>query len=85
MLRSRFSSLPGAFNENLVPADQKKSRRKFSFRKDFEKVVILSLNFCSEFSVDLKVVTVHFHLESLQSHSLNHLAGLSTEEQVEGR
>jgi len=39
MLRSRFSSLPGAFNENLVPtAEGKKSRRGFSFRRDFKKV-----------------------------------------------
>jgi callose synthase len=40
MLRSRFSSLPGAFNENLVPtAEGKKSRRGFSFRRDFKKVL----------------------------------------------
>jgi len=39
MLRSRFSSLPGAFNESLVPDDGKRARKGFSFSRDFEKVI----------------------------------------------
>jgi callose synthase len=38
MLRSRFSSLPGAFNESLVPDDGKRARKAFSFSRQFEKV-----------------------------------------------
>jgi callose synthase len=39
MLRSRFSSLPGAFNANLVPADGTKRRHRFSFRRNFKKIL----------------------------------------------
>lgn len=38
MLRSRFSSLPGAFNESLVPDEDNRARKGFSFSRDFEKV-----------------------------------------------
>ncbi|KAG4959278.1 hypothetical protein JHK82_035988 [Glycine max] len=34
MLRSRFQSLPGAFNTCLVPSD-KKQKGRFSFSKKF--------------------------------------------------
>jgi callose synthase len=39
MLRSRFSSLPGAFNANLVPADGTKRPHRFSFRRNFKKIL----------------------------------------------
>lgn len=41
MLRSRFSSLPGAFNESLVPDEDNRARKGFSFSRDFEKVMSL--------------------------------------------
>ena len=37
MLRSRFQSLPGAFNTYLVPSDNAK-RKKFSLSKSFSEV-----------------------------------------------
>ncbi|XLU95279.1 hypothetical protein S245_009631 [Arachis hypogaea] len=37
MLRSRFQSLPGAFNTYLVPS-QKKQGKKFSFSKKFDEI-----------------------------------------------
>ncbi|KAG4383879.1 hypothetical protein GLYMA_13G165666v4 [Glycine max] len=37
MLRSRFQSLPGAFNTCLVPSD-KKQKGRFSFSKKFSEV-----------------------------------------------
>ncbi|MED6139958.1 Callose synthase 5 [Stylosanthes scabra] len=37
MLRSRFKSLPGAFNTYLVPS-QKKQGKKFSFSKKFDEI-----------------------------------------------
>lgn len=45
MLRSRFQSLPGAFNTFLVPTDQKKKKR-FSLSKKFAEVVTVLFSRC---------------------------------------
>lgn len=42
MLRSRFQSLPGAFNTYLVPSD-KTQKRGFSLSKRFAEVVLVFL------------------------------------------
>jgi hypothetical protein len=44
MLRSRFHSLPGAFNTFLVPSDKSRNRR-FSFSKHFAEVPNDNSNF----------------------------------------
>jgi hypothetical protein len=51
MLRSRFSSLPGAFNANLVPADGTKRGHRFSFRRNFKKVWKASETFKASYLV----------------------------------
>ena len=51
MLRSRFQSLPGAFNAYLVPSD-KSRKRGFSLSKRFAEVALLFL----EFSFSLRCI-----------------------------
>ncbi|KAG5155434.1 hypothetical protein JHK82_013403 [Glycine max] len=47
MLRSRFQSLPGAFNTCLVPSD-KKQKGRFSFSKQFAEITV-ALDMASQF------------------------------------
>lgn len=52
MLRSRFQSLPGAFNTYLVPSDKTK-KMGFSFSKRFEEVSswVSKLNLVSDLAI----------------------------------
>lgn len=62
MLRSRFSSLPGAFNESLVPQDGTRARKGFSFSRDFEKVMCLWW-LHSRWHYRLYLIAVKVHLQ----------------------
>ncbi|KAA0040765.1 callose synthase 5 [Cucumis melo var. makuwa] len=55
MLRSRFQSLPGAFNTYLVPSD-KSQKRGFSFSKRFAEVALLFLEVFFYYYIALRCI-----------------------------
>ncbi|KAK2445017.1 callose synthase [Trifolium repens] len=56
MLRSRFQSLPGAFNTYLVPTDKRKRRKGFSLAKRFAEVSVAFYFHCLLLEMDLLLV-----------------------------
>ncbi|PKU82961.1 Callose synthase 5 [Dendrobium catenatum] len=51
MVRSRFHTLPGAFNSCLVPSD-KRQKRGFSLSKRFAEISDSNLSFWLQVEVD---------------------------------
>ncbi|KAI3944709.1 hypothetical protein MKW98_021167 [Papaver atlanticum] len=64
MLRSRFQSLPGPFNANLVPSDMNR-KRGFSLSKKFAKVPASSRTEAAKFSQLWKEIIGSFREEDL--------------------
>ncbi|KAG6775265.1 hypothetical protein POTOM_018709 [Populus tomentosa] len=69
MLRSRFQSLPGAFNTYLVPSD-KKRKKGFSFSKRFSEVTASKRSEAAKFAQLWNEVICSFREEDLINPSL---------------
>ncbi|KAL9356343.1 hypothetical protein Peur_049596 [Populus x canadensis] len=59
MLRSRFQSLPGAFNTYLVPSD-KKRKKGFSFSKRFSEVTASKRSEAAKFAQEMDLLLVPY-------------------------
>ncbi|XP_052114381.1 callose synthase 5 [Arachis duranensis] len=66
MLRSRFQSLPGAFNTYLVPS-QKKQGKKFSFSKKFDEISASRRSEAAKFAQLWNEIVCSFREEDLIS------------------
>ncbi|KAL5150341.1 Callose synthase 5 [Glycine soja] len=66
MLRSRFQSLPGAFNTCLVPSD-KKQKGRFSFSKKFSEITASKRNEAAKFAQLWNEIICSFREEDLIS------------------
>ncbi|KAF9681753.1 hypothetical protein SADUNF_Sadunf05G0035600 [Salix dunnii] len=59
MLKSRFQSLPGAFNTYLVPSD-KKQKKGFSFSKRFSEVTASKRSEAAKFAQEMDLLLVPY-------------------------
>ncbi|KAG2399383.1 Callose synthase [Vigna angularis] len=59
MLRSRFQSLPGAFNAYLVPTD-KKQKKKFSLSKRFDEISASRRSEAAKFAQEMDLLMVPY-------------------------
>ncbi|CAJ1974879.1 unnamed protein product [Sphenostylis stenocarpa] len=71
MLRSRFQSLPGAFNTYLVPTD-KKQKKKFSFSKRFAEISASRRSEAAKFAQLWNEVICSFREEDIISDRKGH-------------